>query len=432
MNDPTNIPGATVAIGPPQPHDIFTDNTRFLDLDAWNRAALDLHHMGGIHQIEREGYPPFWAVIDFEGVRDVERQPQLFTNAPHQRLGTNKQLARKSATPLRTLVHMDGKEHKQYRGLTDDWFKSTHLRQLNERFTELSLEALAKLEAFGGECDFATDIAMPYPLQVILKIMGLPEKDYPRMLALTQEFFGEGDPDLERKEKPEERRKALIKDFMDYFIALRRERQEKPADDLASSIANGEIDGETIADLEAVSYYVLVATAGHDTTSAAIAGGLQALIERPDQLRKLQNNMELLNNAVEEMLRWTAPVRHFMRTAQADTEILGQKIKKGDWLYLSFRAANFDPKVFENPLQFDIERKNAKQNISFGFGVHHCLGATLARSEMRNLFGHLVPRIESIELGEQAEMTKTIFVGGYKKMPIRYKLKSNLEAVNHV
>ncbi|MBT5851744.1 MAG: cytochrome P450, partial [Acidimicrobiaceae bacterium] len=123
-----------------------------------------------------------------------------------------------------------------------------------------------------------------------------------------------------------------------------------------------------------------------------------------------------------EMIRWTAPVRHFMRTAQQDTVVCGQEIKKGDWLYLSYKAANLDPKVFENPLQFDIERPNADRNISFGFGVHYCLGAQLARNELRRLFGHLIPRLESIELAGEATSMKTTFVGGHKTLPIRYTL----------
>ena len=127
---------------------------------------------------------------------------------------------------------------------------------------------------------------------------------------------------------------------------------------------------------------MIIATAGHDTTSSAMAGGLRALIENPDQLVLLQEQPELINNAVEEMIRWTAPVRHFMRTARDDTEILGQEIREGDWLYLSYKAANLDPKVFDDPLTFDVTRQNADRQVSFGYGVHFCLGAQLARMQL--------------------------------------------------
>ena len=154
-----------------------------------------------------------------------------------------------------------------------------------------------------------------------------------------------------------------------------------------------------------------------------MAGGLQALIDNPDQLAKLQADPEgLMSNAVEEMIRWTASVRHFMRTAQEDTEVCGQEIKAGEWLYLSYKAANLDPKVFDDPLRFDIERSNADRQISFGYGVHFCLGAQLARLELRSLFSKILPRLASIELAAHPTTMKTTFVGGHKTLPIRYTL----------
>ncbi|MCL4117083.1 UNVERIFIED_CONTAM: hypothetical protein GTU68_050761 [Idotea baltica] len=214
----------------------------------------------------------------------------------------------------------------------------------------------------------------------------------------------------------------IIGDFYTYFAELTEKRRQQPTDDLASLIANGQIDEAPMPDLETMGYYVIVATAGHDTTSSAMSGGMEALIRNPDQLAKLQADPSLINNAVEEMIRWTAPVRHFMRTATEDTEVCGQPIKKGDWLYLSYKAANLDPKVFEDPLTFDVERSNADRNVSFGFGAHFCLGAQLARNELRRLFEHLLPRIESIEFAGEPASMKTTFVGGYKTLPIRYTL----------
>ena len=154
-----------------------------------------------------------------------------------------------------------------------------------------------------------------------------------------------------------------------------------------------------------------------------MAGGLEALIKNPDQLKRLQAEPDLIPNAVEEMIRWTSPVRHFMRTAQDDTEILGQKIRKGDWLYLSYKGANLDPMVFEDPLRFDIARSDANRQVAFGVGVHFCLGATLARNELRSLFSHLLPRLDTIEFDGLPTTSKTTFVGGHKTLPIRYRLR---------
>jgi len=381
-------------VGAPSPSDIFSDHRRWSDIDDWNQAALRFHESGGIHRVERQGFDPFWAVVGHTAVLDVERDPELFTNGPH----------------------------KKYRNLTASWFKPSNVRRLDDRLDELSRQAVEKLEALGGECDFAVDIALPFPLQVILKILGLPEEDYPRMLTLTQQLFGSQDPDLQRDAVSAETRDAVNRDFFAYFSAITEDRRKNPSDDLASLIANGEIDDAPMPDLETLGYYIIIATAGHDTTSSAMAGGLRALIENPDQLRKLQDDPSLINNAVEEMLRWTSPVRHFMRTAQADTEVCGQEIKKGDWLYLSYKAANIDPSVFEDPLTFDIERDNADRHISFGFGAHFCLGAQLARNELRRLFGHIIPRIDTIELAGEPATMQTTFVGGHKTLPIRYTL----------
>jgi cytochrome P450 len=214
----------------------------------------------------------------------------------------------------------------------------------------------------------------------------------------------------------------VVTDFYRYFTELTADRQAQPTDDLATLIANGTIDDAPMPDLEKMGYYVIIATAGHDTTAAAMAGGLRALAEYPDQLALLQRDPALVANAVDEMIRWTAPVRHFMRTAQVDTEVAGVEITKGDWLYLSYLAGNLDPAVFEDPLRFDVARHNADRHIAFGYGIHFCLGAQLARMELRSLFTELVPRLQSLELSGAPQTAKTTFVGGHKTVPIRYTL----------
>ncbi|MCU1396403.1 MAG: cytochrome [Ilumatobacteraceae bacterium] len=404
--------------------DLFTNPHRFGDLDAWRRDAVELHAGGPIHRIVQPRYQPFWAVIGHDAVLDIERRPNDFTNAPIPILGSDEQLELHAAdgAEIRTLIHMDEPDHNKYRSLTSDWFKPASVRRLTDRLDELSVQAVAKLEALGGEADFYRDIALAYPLQVILSILGLPEADYPRMIKLTQELFGAEDPDLQRNVQSPEQALEVIVDFYQYFSQLTADRQAAPTDDLATLIANGIIDDAPMPDLEKMGYYVIIATAGHDTTAAAMAGGLRALAENPGQLDLLRANPDLLTNAVDEMLRWTAPVRHFMRTAQVDTEVAGVKVAKGDWLYLSYLAGNLDPSVFDDPLRFDITRHNANRHIAFGYGIHFCLGAQLARNELRSLFGHLVPRLGSLELSGEPQTAKTTFVGGHKALPIRYSL----------
>lgn len=273
----------------------------------------------------------------------------------------------------------------------------------------------------GGECDFARDIAMPFPLEVVLAMLGLPESDYPRMLTLTQEIFAPEDPDEARSPEMLASMMATVQDFMGYFAQLSASRMASPTDDLASAIAHGEIDGVPISMEEQIGHYVLIATAGHDTTSSAMSGGMLALIENPQQLRRLQEDPSLLDSAVEEILRWTSPVKHFMRTATEDVEVGGTLVRAGQDVLLSYWSANFDEEVFEDPFTFDIGRSPNK-HLSFGFGAHYCLGATMARRELRALFGELVPRIEHIELAGSPDYTLATFVSGLRRLPIRYEL----------
>jgi cytochrome P450 len=404
--------------------DLFTNPHRYGDLDAWRRETVELHAAGPVHRVEQPGYQPFWAVIGHDAILDVERRPGDFTNAPTPVLGSDEQLALRATdgAQIRTLIHMDAPDHGKYRALTVDWFKPASIGRMTARLDELSRQAVDRLEALGGKADFYRDVALHYPLQVILSILGLPESDYQRMLQLTQELFGAEDPDLQRRDLTPEQQVEVILDFYRYFTQLTSDRQATPTNDLATLIANGTIDDTPMPELEKMGYYVIIATAGHDTTAAAMAGGLRALAEHPDQLQLLRDEPELVPNAVEEMIRWTAPVRHFMRTAQVDTEIGGVKIQAGDWLYLSYLAGNLDPTVFDDPLRFDVRRPNAAKHIAFGYGIHFCLGAQLARMELRSLFGHLVPRLESLELSGEPQTAKTTFVGGHKTVPIRYTL----------
>jgi cytochrome P450 len=255
---------------------------------------------------------------------------------------------------------------------------------------------------------------------VILSILGLPEGDFLRLLKLTQELFGAADPELARGTTPEELMQTL-QDFFQYFVALTEDRRAHPTDDLASVIANAEVNGAPIGIFEAVSYYVIVATAGHDTTSSSIAGGLHALLEHPDQLERLMGDAGLVTTAVDEMIRWVTPVKQFMRTATDDYVLRGVPIAAGESVLLSYPSANRDEEVFEHADRFDVGR-NPNKHVAFGFGAHYCLGAQLARMEGRALYNELIPRLKSIELAGEPSYMQTLFVGGPKHLPIRYEL----------
>jgi cytochrome P450 len=266
---------------------------------------------------------------------------------------------------------------------------------------------------------------------VILAILGLPESDYPRMLRLTQELFGTEDPDFARPEGsaapspepsdgPDEATMAVIMDFVAYFQELTASRRASPTGDLASVIAHASIDGRPLEDLETLGYYLIIATAGHDTTSSAIAGGLLALLEHPDQLAALRADPGLMTNAVDEMIRWVSPVKYFMRTAHAPWALSGTEIAPGDWLLLSYQSANRDDAVFDDPFRFNISRSDAVHSLGFGFGRHYCLGAHLAKLEIRTLFTELLARIDHVELAGEARLMHSILVSGPKNLPVRF------------
>ena len=410
-----------MSIQPTSNTDLFTNTSRWADIGAWEREALELHERGGIHRVEAPGYAPFWAVIDHAAILDIERRAAVFHNAPRPVLSTIEQDAKRQRE-LKALIHMDGHEHSVHRMLTSDWFKPASVGRLTPRLDALSERSVELMRRLGGECDWVKEIALPYPLRVILEILGLPESDYASMLRLTQELFGQEDPDLQREPQSPEAREKVVEDFFTYFRDLAENRRENPTDDLATLIANAVVDGQPIGELPMLGYYIIVATAGHDTTSNAMSAAMYLLATNPDVVREIRADMSLLPNAIEEMLRVASPVRHFMRTVGEPTVVAGQQLEAGERIYLSYKAANLDPKVFADPLRFDIHRENANRSVSFGYGAHFCLGAQLARNEIRSLFSALLPVLEEVELTGPAAMSRTSLVGGYKTVPIRYRL----------
>ncbi len=397
----------------------YTDETRL------HQSLAHLRRNAPVSWVEVPDYRPFWAITKHADIMDIERQNDLFTNFPRPLLAiteADEALMRdiEAGTGLRTLIHMDDPHHRDIRKVGADWFRPKVLRALKERSDELAKIWVDKMAEKGPELDFAQEIAVNYPLYMILTLLGLPESDFPRMLKLTQEMFGGNDSEMQRGGGVDDMLAVLL-DFFNYFSALTASRREHPTEDLASAIANARINGEPMSDMDTLSYYVIVASAGHDTTSAGIAGGLLALLQNPDQLARLQADPSLMGTAVEEIIRWVVPVKEFMRTAQADTEVRGVPIAKGEAVLLSYVSANRDEDIFTDPMRFDVGR-DPNKHLSFGYGVHFCLGAALARMEMNSFFSELIPRIKSIELAGAPEYMATTFVGGLKHLPIRVTL----------
>lgn len=377
--------------------------------------------------MEPEGFDPFWNVTKYHDIKEIEGNKQVFINDPRPILGPRMMQQMVEAMTgrkhlVRSLVQMDDPDHSRYRMLTQSWFMGSNLRKLQGRVDELAAHYVDRLAELGGECDFVKDVAIWYPLRVIMTILGVPEEDEGLMLKLTQELFGSSDPDNQRSFEPTEFL-DVVRDFEAYFADLTRARRARPTDDVASVIANASFDGEPIPEHDANGYYMIVATAGHDTTSASTAGGLLALLKNPGEMDKLRADPEgLMPSAVNEMIRWVSPVREFMRTATEDYPLRGRTIRKGESAVLWYPSANRDEEVFEAPFEFRVERKDTK-HLAFGFGAHVCLGQHLARMEMSALFRELLSRVESFELAGEPRYVESTFVGGLKSLPIRYRMK---------
>ncbi len=398
---------------------VFVDPAAYADEERFHEACTRLRREQPIVWVESEPYRPFWAITKHAHVQEIEKDNVHFLNAPRPLLmrRAQEELAAAQGQVLRTSIHMDDPDHKVFRAVAGGWFTPGKIKELEPRVRELAARYVDHMVELDGECDFMQDIAVGFPLHVILSILGLPEEDFPRMLSLTQELFGADDAELTRSADPLEQAQVLL-DFFLYFTALTAARRETPTDDLASAIANAVIDGEAMNDFDTASYYTIIATAGHDTTSSTIAGGLEALLRHPDQLERLRSDPSLLPSAAEEMIRWVTPVKEFMRTATEDRVIGGTTIEAGQSVYLAYLSANRDEDVFADPFAFDVGRADNRQ-IAFGFGAHFCLGAHLARMETRIFFEELLARVDHIELAGEVTRSATVFVGGIKHLPIR-------------
>ncbi|MGV0607399.1 cytochrome P450 [Mycolicibacterium sp. XJ1904] len=370
--------------------------------------------------VDVPNYRPFWAITKHADIMDIERANMLFTNHPRPVLVTEEGDEQQAAIGVRTLIHMDDPQHRVVRAIGADWFRPKAMRALKIRVEELAKVYVDKMMDIGTECDFVQQVAVNFPLYVIMSLLGIPESDFPLMLKLTQELFGSDDDEFKRSTDQADQMSALVEMF-EYFTALTASRRENPTADLASAIANATIDGEPLSDIDTISYYAIIAAAGHDTTSATISGGMLALIENPEQRHNLCSDLDKMPLAVEEMIRWVTPVKAFMRTAAEDTTVRGIPIAAGESVLLSYVSGNRDEDVFDDPFRFDIAR-DPNKHVAFGYGVHFCLGAALARMEVNSFFSELLPRLKGVELTGRPEHVATTFVGGLKHLPIRYSL----------
>lgn len=425
--DSAKIPGdiAKIIISPKS----YTNDDVIYPAFKWLRENIPL----GVAEVD--GFDPIWIVTRHADIRKIELDAELFHNGDFNPILNDranddftKSINHGSIRVLSSLVYMDPPEHAKIRSLTSGLFLPGKISKLEEQIRIFAKQSVDHFLSFDGECDFVKDFALHYPLRVIMSLLGVPAEDEPRMLKLTQEFFGVHDPEEQRAEvrsDPVAAAKmyhASITDLFGYFNDLSDDRRKTPRDDMATVIANAQVDGAPISEADQNGYYVAIATAGHDTTSSSTTAALHGMILYPDEFKKVKADAANIPGLVDEAIRWGAPVKHFMRNATQDVEVSGQLIRAQDRLMMCYPSGNRDEEVFTDPDRFDISRSPNK-HISFGFGPHMCLGQHLAKLEMKILFEELMPHLESAELAGDPKMVETNFVGGYKSLPIKFKKK---------
>jgi cytochrome P450 len=385
-----------------------------------------LRQASPVHRCEPEGYQPYWAITRHADICSISKTPNVFLSSPGiVNVQGGRGVDREGELgSMRTIIEMDPPEHRAYRKVSSPWFTPNALSRLDEAVEASARELVDELAGASGEgeCDFVNAVAVRHPLRLLSTILGVEREDEPYILRLTNELFGADDPDLQREgEDRDAAMKALGLELFQYFSKIIEDRRANPRDDLASVLANGKVADEPMGALETFGYFLIVMSAGHDTTKNAIAGGMEALVANPSELARVKADQELVNPLFEEIVRWTTPVNYMMRHAAQDCEVGGQAIREGDALALFYASANRDESVFEDPFAFKADR-HPNPHLGFGYGEHFCLGANLARRSARALFRELTSRIEFVESTQDPVWIRSSFVVGLKSLPLRYRI----------
>jgi cytochrome P450 len=383
-----------------------------------------LRETAPVYWVDLRGIQPFWLISRHADVIAVERRGAPFSAEGRSFLAkraVDDRLSRLLDTPyvMRGLLQMDNPDHGAYRAMTQQWFTPAALAALEPWLTERAERVVEQFAGRAEAIDFSEDIAVPFSIGGIMHMMGLSEADDGIILKLSRGLVGPDDRDRRLANHPADAMIRAGMGFRDYFESVVEDRRACPRNDLSSSIANARVRGAPLPDYELFSYYMLMATAGHDTISFCLTGGMNALLNHPDEFARLRADAALLDTAIEEMLRWTSPGRHIMRTATERTTLGGQTIQAGESVALFMNSANRDEMVFDAADEFRIDRR-PNPHIAFGFGPHTCVGAHLARMEMRALFKALLPRLAGAEPAEPPRRTHSTMVTGIASLPVRF------------
>jgi cholest-4-en-3-one 26-monooxygenase len=368
---------------------------------------------------ERPGFDPFWVVSKHADIVWAGKHPALLWNAPRLAVFAN-DVPPPTAEESRHLLNMDPPDHVKYRQVASKRFTPRAVQGWEPKVRQITREVI-DAAARREQIDFVKDVSAPITIAVIALMLGVPEHDWPLLFRWTNEVIAPEDPEFQRDGDKQKTLEGARLEVFAYFNELAERRRRSATNDIVSEVANGRVDGRALPPVELLSYLFLLVVAGNETTRNAMTGGMLAFIENPGEWKRLQENAALVTPAVEEIVRWTTPVIQFCRTATEDLSLRGQTIRAGQSLCLFYPSGNRDEDIFPDGDVFRIDRQ-PNDHIGFGRGEHVCLGAHLARLEIRAVFEELRTRLVRAELAGPVDRVRSSFVGGIKRAPLRWEL----------
>jgi methyl-branched lipid omega-hydroxylase len=357
-----------------------------------------------------------WALTRFDDVHHASRHPEIFSSIPTST--SLNDVAPEVAEFVGSMISLDDPRHLRLRSIVNRAFTPKVLARIEESVRDRARSLVTAMVAHhpDGQCDFVTELAGPLPLQIICDMMGIPEDDHDKVFHWTTVIMGVGDPDVYGDF---DEFVKVVSELAAYGVALAEERRRHPGDDLTSNLVLAEVDGERLTDDEIASFFILLTAAGNETTRNAISHGMVALSRYPDERQKWWANFDgLAPTAVDEIVRWASPITFMRRTLTEDRVLSGTAMKAGDKVSMWYSSANRDERKFANPWRFDVTRQPNPQ-IGFGAGgAHFCLGANLARREIRVAFEELRRQTPDIVAITEPAILRSGFVHGIKRLQV--------------